>query len=133
MRYLFMDDLPHLFEKAVVYHFLCEGMLEDVFQVGIEGAGSDEIEPFQPLERTVYLLLEFGDPLQDLIEKGPANDRGLLKDAFSFFLQTVKPCRNDSLDGRGDIGICKGSGENPGLVFSMSVSVSMRELMTSSR
>ena len=70
---LFMDILTFLLEQAIVNNFLCQGVLEDIFQVGLNGPHPDEIEPLQTHQAPVNVLFELCNTIENLIEKGPAD------------------------------------------------------------
>ena len=51
-----MDSPAFLFEQAVVNDFLCQGVLENVFQIRLKGSGADQIEALQTAQALVCMV-----------------------------------------------------------------------------
>ena len=88
---LFMNIPSLFFEKTVINHLLGQGMLENVFQIRLEGFGSDKVKLFQPPDRSVNVLFRVSDSFEDFKKKHPSYYRGLLNNQLGLLFQTVEP------------------------------------------
>jgi hypothetical protein len=110
---LTVNRFPLFFEHAVVHHLLGQGVLEHVLELRLKGPGADQVEPLQPGEVLVDVILQLGHPLQDFVQKRPPDDRGLLENPPRLFLETIEPCQDHPVDRGGYVGLPERTGKLP--------------------
>ena len=104
-----MDLSPTLLEQALISDLLREGVLEDVFQLWIEGLLADDLQSHQIPQVDSQFLPQFHDAPQEAESEVPANDGGHLEGAFEILAQAVYAGGQDALDSVGNLAFRQGS------------------------
>ncbi len=93
-----MEIPSSLNENAVIGHFLCYSMLEDILKLWKKALLIDELQTLKVEQMGLQFVMHARDGLEDAKGEISTDHRSYLHGALYVVLQTVHSCSNDPLN-----------------------------------